>query len=101
MTTAIATRTRKKPVRSIRWLSRPVAGKIGTLEITVGKETSHYWARPIPSDYGTAWELTKHDDGESYEVLLAADDKHVCCCKGFSRWGHCKHVSGLLALLAK
>src|SRR4051812_7603138 len=92
---------RRKPSRRIGWLSRPAAGKIGTVEITVGKETVHYWARPIPSDFGTAFELTKWTDGVSYDVLLATDGRHQCCCKGFCRWQHCKHVEGLAALLAK
>jgi hypothetical protein len=64
------------------------------------KHSDHYQVTPIPADGGTAYKVVKflELDEPTYHVLLADDGAHSCECVGFSRWGHCKHVSGLLAL---
>src|SRR4051794_20217405 len=55
---ATATRRRSnKPVRSARWLKRPVADQPGSLEIVVGHETITYTVRPSPVSKGAGWEL--------------------------------------------
>jgi hypothetical protein len=103
MSTLTATRParkpRSKPARSICWLSRPTAERIGSLQITTGPMTVGYWCRRLPSDFGSAFELTNWLNDETYAVCIDNQTGHHSCeCLGFLRHGHCKHVSGLLAL---
>jgi hypothetical protein len=91
-------------------------GKNGVVRIT---ETTHlrkgprvkvddYFLSKVPSDFGEAFLIekildnSKADQEESrYHVLFQNEQDHTCECKGFTRWGKCRHVSGLLALRAK
>lgn len=103
MPATVATpRPRVKPSRHVRWVVRPTAARpVGTVELCVGKDAGWYWVRRLPSDFGAAFELSKHSDGSTYHVLLSPDDgRHTCECKGFLRWNKCKHAEGLVALLA-
>jgi hypothetical protein len=63
-----------------------------------GKDTD-YHVCPIPSDFGTAYEVTKmfEADDAVYHVTLDGN-RSSCDCPGFCHHGHCKHVSGLSAL---
>jgi hypothetical protein len=100
---------RPKPQRFVRWALPPGACALqGVLVLTVGKDVSAYLVRPIPADGGGAgWELaklrkTEDEEATVYHVHLdRAGSRHSCECKGFLRLGHCKHVDGLLAVLAK
>ena len=62
-----------------------------------------YWLRRIGSDFGDGFELTKFtpsvrgDGDEQYHVHLS-NEGHTCECKGFLRWGRCKHVDALVCL---
>jgi hypothetical protein len=55
----------------------------------------------IPSDFGTAFHVEKRDynpgEERSYDVLLNGDAS-LCSCRGFTRWGHCRHIESLAAL---
>jgi hypothetical protein len=101
MTTATRTRKpRPKPARSICWLSRPTADRIGSLQMTIGPMTVGYWCRLLPSDYGVAFELTNWLNEETYAVCIDQQHGHHSCeCLGFLKHGHCKHVDGLFTLL--
>jgi hypothetical protein len=102
-TTPPARKARPKPARSVRWLRRNGDGS-GIVTLTVGKLTNDYYVTPLASDYGTAFLLEKFTSqgGEGYHVNLDRErGRHSCECKGFLRHGHCKHVEGLLALLAR
>jgi hypothetical protein len=70
----------------------------------VGKEAFLYWVKPIPCDYGTAFELEKFSDETVYHVNIGGEDGHPSCeCAGHLRWGHrttCKHIASLTALVA-
>jgi hypothetical protein len=71
----------------------------GIVRITVGKTGTDYFVQRIPSDFGTAFRLTKVlDEHDSYAVNLDGDQR-TCECKGNQRHGHCKHGDGLAALL--
>jgi hypothetical protein len=99
MTTATKTRRRVKPVRTIKLALKPFEGNPGVVSITVGKDAADYFLSTVAADFGTGFRLEKIGGGETYHVNLAADPKnHSCECKGFGRWGHCKHVDGLAAL---
>jgi hypothetical protein len=95
----------RKPARSIRLLARPGDGASrGCLEITVGPLRTTYHLERIPSDWGTAFELTKFlaAGGEAYHVnldpLAEGGLRTSCDCLGHLQHGHCKHAEGLLAL---
>lgn len=48
---------------------------------------------------GRAFQLVKQSTGESYEVFVGSTER-ICCCRGFERFGHCKHCDTLAALIA-
>ena len=98
MTTATKTRRRVKPARTIR-LAVPLnaEGQGGVVRITVGKDSADYFLSTVPADFGTGFRLEKIGGTETYHVNLSPDG-HSCECKGFGRWGRCKHVEGLAAL---
>lgn len=102
MSTVVNSADRVKPSRSIR-VAIPAFGDNPEciVVITVGGQCTHYFCRPIPSDFGTAFRLEKlplYGFGV-YAVNLGGDGaKPSCECKGFLRWGQCKHLSGVLAL---
>lgn len=61
---------------------------------------SDYWMDLIPTDFGTGFRFRKiwdgHDFAEgSYDVLLDGSQSS-CECKGFLRWGHCKHLQAAM-----
>jgi hypothetical protein len=102
--TKTTTRTRKPVERHCR-ISAAVNGCFA-VELTVGKSRTAYYVEPMASDFGQAFRLVKFagtpgtDEGAtSYDVCLdgAGSD---CGCKGYLRHGRCKHVEGLLALVA-
>jgi hypothetical protein len=108
MTTATATskpaRTRKPVARHCR-VSAAVNGCFA-VELTVGKSRTAYYMEPLASDFGRAFRLTKFgatpgtdEAASAYEVCLDSPGSD-CGCKGYLRHGRCKHVEGLLALVA-
>jgi hypothetical protein len=103
MSTVTRTRRRVKPSRSIRWLSRPEGSIPGLVTITSGKDRDTYSLQPILADFGHGFELAKVNADPAAEVYHVNLDglESSCDCKGFLRHSHCKHVEGLLALLAR
>jgi hypothetical protein len=71
------------------------------LGLTVGDATTLYLVRPLPSDFGAAFQLTKAwngtTGGEQYDVLLHGRESS-CTCKGNTYRGKCKHVEALTKL---
>jgi hypothetical protein len=90
---------RAKPARSINVAVRPSeVNPFYVVKIVEGKKTDYYSVRPIPSDWGTAYQMAKlPEENEPYSVCLAGADS-TCDCKGHLRHGHCRHVEGLTAL---
>jgi hypothetical protein len=91
-----------RPERSIRLALPPGDAGPGVAEITTETKKSivfGYYVTPIPGDFGTAFQVQKviTKGGEVYNVNLNGR-KSTCECKGFLRWGRCKHVAGLQAL---
>jgi hypothetical protein len=97
---------RAKPQRFCRLDGKPEIDAPAILTLHVAGKETDYFIRPVPSNFGEAFELTKLeivDDGpaergEVYHVLFEDEHNHTCECKGFLRWGHCKHVDSLKAL---
>jgi hypothetical protein len=104
-TTSAPARQRKprpKPQRFIRLEVRPEENGLGIVRITVGKEHADYFLTLIPADFGRGFKVEKiglHENEPPYHVNIDTDKKS-CECKGFLKWGHCKHADGLAALIA-
>jgi hypothetical protein len=91
----------KKPPRTVRLVCR-CAGPAFAFAITQDGKEDRYTAVRVPADFGTGYLVEKTTDpNSSYHVLIAAaPGRHSCECKGWLRWGRCRHVSALLALKA-
>ena len=91
--------TKARKPRSLRLVLAPTATMPGLLEMTIGKETTTYFLGIVSADVGRAFLLEKMDpvDSEKYQVRLGPEPS--CGCKGFRRWGHCKHLDALAALV--
>jgi hypothetical protein len=77
----------------------------GVLVLTIDGREFCYWIDRIPSDYGMAFDLRKFraEGGETYHVCIDTDGRggaDSCECKGYLRWGKCKHTAALRALIA-
>ena len=111
MNTSTATRARVKTERTAR-LGPVIPGSPDRLLfmtlITRGpkrtkEEHFDYWLRSIPGS-ANGFRLEKvnpvpaEGEPDHYDVLLDGE-RSTCECQGFLRWGHCKHVESLLALI--
>lgn len=103
MVQTTAPRTAVKAGRSLRvaYRAHDGTGRVCvTLTTTRGRKVTCnlYVVAPIPSDFGTAFEVSKVDaDGrteEVYHTLLSASG-NTCDCKGGTYCGRCKHSSAL------
>jgi hypothetical protein len=96
-------RQRPKPPRSCK-LSRSAGVQVLTLK--VGKDVDNYFLEEIGAAEGRGFQLTriateKEPEAIYHVNLNDSDSQHSCDCKGFCRWGHCKHADSLLALLQR
>ncbi len=97
---------RATPRRYCRLNGKPSVDQPAVLTLHVAGQETDYLIRPVPSNFGECFELTKLefvDDGpaergEVYHVCFEDQFNHTCECKGFGRWGHCKHLDSLKAL---
>jgi hypothetical protein len=79
----------------------PVAG---LLTLTGKRCHCRYRLSEFPADAGRGFCLEKIDAGsdkteEHYSVLIAPHGNHICECRGHLRYGACKHVAAVLALI--
>jgi len=98
MATKTATKT---PTQRTITLVRPPDGRgVGVFCIATTKESQFYTFREIPCEIGgRGFAIHRLGQGTLYHVRVGAPEDCECECMGFLRWGHCKHVSGLAALL--
>jgi hypothetical protein len=102
-TTTTKTRTRtKKTTERHCTLTTLTNGRV-CLWLTTGNEVRAYILTELKTDFGLGFRLGKADNGDGqmdeYDVLIDGR-KSQCECKGFLRWGHCKHCESLVALLS-
>ncbi len=88
------------PARSIRLLHRPGRDGLGLLRITKDRRTHYYVFREIRCDIGgRGFAVHRLGLGSLYHVRVGSDRESSCECLGFLRYGRCKHVQGLSALI--
>src|SRR5262249_2308732 len=103
MATATKRKPRGKPERRISIADPDPNGPARVVRVEEGRKVDHYHVRPIPSDFGPAYEVRKlgeHGTEATYAVNLDPLGP-ACDCLGFSHHGHCRHVEGLTALRAR
>ena len=101
--------TSHKPIsRKLHWLHRSVnGGGIIQMRITYKNRTElfRYRLDPIPNPCGLGARWRKLGFAgevlEDYSTLIENAQDHTCECRGFLRWGKCKHVEALQALSAR
>ncbi len=114
MTTAtLPTRTAARKIaaprrRTVRLPLAPTAAATGHLILTETKgETTtrtNFLIERLACESGAAFRLTKFaedrrgDGDDIYDVQMAG--KGECGCRGCGRWGHCRHLEALAALVA-
>ena len=98
----VARKPRTKPARSIRLEVRPEDNGLGIVRINIGTEHDNYFLTLIPADFGRGFKVEKIGltcNEPPYCVNIDGENK-TCECKGYLKWGHCKHADGLAALIA-
>jgi len=106
MTATLSRKPPTKPGRSIHLVNRNAS--VALVRIVVGKEVNIYRVAAMPSAFARAFTVEKvafADDlgvefEEAYHVCLD-EVESTCDCKGFLRYGHCKHRDGVQALVTR
>jgi hypothetical protein len=90
----------QKPGRTIRLVRSPRTDGVGVFCITVGRKSQFYTVVEIPSEIGgRGFAVHRLGMGTLYHVRVGHPHDCSCECLGFLRWGHCKHLAGLRALI--
>lgn len=91
----------KKPKeRSARLVRSPAGDGVGVVCLTVPREQAFYTFVEIPCEIGgRGFAMHRTGLGTLYHVRVGEAEDCDCDCRGFLRWGYCKHVLGLLALI--
>lgn len=93
--------SRVRPIRTVRMVRDPVGDGIGVFCVTVSGEASYYTLREIPCDIGgRGFAVHKLGLGNVLHVRVASTYDSSCECLGFLRYGYCRHLQGLNALIA-
>lgn len=84
----------------IRLVRPPDDHGVGVFCISEGKKSQFYVLREIPCEIGgRGFAVHRLGLGNLYHVRVGKPDDTSCECLGFLRWGRCKHVAGLKALI--
>lgn len=102
--------SKSEPHRCVAWTPTIIPGRPedGTVQIGCGKSSVGYLMQETvpPSPWLRGFILFKAEDPigddvrDAYEVFLGHAGSAHCNCTGFGRWGSCKHVDALAALVA-
>jgi hypothetical protein len=89
-----------KPTRTIRLVRSPEADGVGVFCITTGGRSQFYTAVELRCEIGgRGFAVHRLGQGPLYHVRAGKPEDCSCECLGFLRWGRCKHVLGLKALI--
>lgn len=85
--------------RSIRLVRTPEIDGVGVFCIREKNKDTYYTFNEIPCELGgRGFEVHRTGLGDLYHVRIGAKEECCCECRGYLRWGHCKHITGLIAL---
>ncbi len=88
--------------RTVRIVYPPNADGVGAFCIETDGKSQFYMFLEIRCEIGgRGFAVHRLGQGELYHVRVGAPEDASCECMGFLRWGHCKHVSALSALIKK
>src|SRR5262245_25657809 len=88
------------PTRTITLVRSPNEDGIGVFCIAAGNKTQFYTFKAIPCEIGgRGFAVHRLGQGNLYHVRVNEPEDSSCECMGFLRWGRCKHVAGLTALI--
>ncbi|MDY3558009.1 hypothetical protein R5W23_000729 [Gemmata sp. JC673] len=88
------------PARTVRLVYPPNADGIGVFCIALNGTAQFYTFCEIRCDIGgRGFAVHRLGQGELYHVRVGRPEDTSCECLGFLRWGYCKHVTGLAALI--
>ena len=88
--------------RTIRLVRPPAGDGVGVFCIAVSRQTQFYVLLEIPCEIGgRGFVVHRLGMGDVYHVRAGAGAADSCECLGFLRWGRCKHVLGLGALIRR
>jgi hypothetical protein len=86
--------------RTITLVRPPNRHGIGVFRITAGKKSQFYTFREVRCEIGgRGFAVHRLGQGNLYHVRVGEPEDRSCECLGFLRWGRCKHVDGLTALV--
>jgi len=89
-----------QPPRTIRLVRSPKTDGVGVFRITAGRRSQFYAVVEVRCEIGgRGFAVHRLGMGTLYHVRVGAPRDCSCECLGFLRWGRCKHVSGLQALI--
>jgi hypothetical protein len=92
----------KPSTRTIELVRPPDEHGVGVFCIAAGGKSQFYAVREIPCEIGgRGFAVHRLGMGTLYHVRVGKPEDCECECLGWLRWGKCKHVAGLLALVAK
>lgn len=91
---------RARQARTIRLIRPADRDGLAVFCITLGSHATYYVAREISCEIGgRGFAVHRLGLGALYHVRVGEAQDCSCECKGFLRWGYCRHILGLLALI--
>jgi hypothetical protein len=86
--------------RSIRLIRSPSIDGVGVFRISANHISTYYTFHEIPCEIGgRGFAVHRLGLGTLYHVRVGAVEDCSCECLGFLRYGRCRYISGLLALM--
>jgi hypothetical protein len=92
----------KPKTRTVRIVRPPDANGVGVFCIEIDGKCQFYTFLEIRCEIGgRGFAVHRLGQGELYHVRVGVPEDTSCECMGFLRWGRCKHVASLAALIRK
>jgi hypothetical protein len=88
------------PIRTITLIRAPDDRGVFVFRIVAERRTAFYVGREIPCQIGgRGFAVHKLGIGDLMHVRVGRPEDQSCECLGFLRWGRCRHIAGLTALI--